>query len=136
LGLTTEQIRMLVTERYSPFYANPLINVVVRVGVNVTGEVQRPNRYRVNPTSTILDVIAEAGGLTEEGRSNRVELVREGEVLILDLNSPTEGRAAQDLLVRSGDWIRVPRRRFSTQDAYWIFGALNFVTSVIILIAR
>lgn len=135
-GLSAEQIRVLITERYGRLYANPLVNVVVRVGVNVTGEVQQPNRYRVHPTSTVLDVLAEAGGLTSEARANRIELVRGEQVVVLDLSSPTGGLAAQNILVRSGDWIRVPRRRFSTEDAYWIFGALNFATSVIILVAR
>lgn len=134
LGLSPEAIRRLVTDRYSQLYTTPLINVEVRVGVNATGELQRPNRYRVDPSATVLDVIAEAGGLTPEARSDRVELVRGGEVIVFSLRDPESASRMLATPVQSGDWIRVPRQRFTSAHAYLAGVVLNIAATVVLFL--
>jgi polysaccharide export outer membrane protein len=42
----------------------------------VIGEVKTPGRYRVEPTMTILQAIARAGGITDRGSERRIQVQR------------------------------------------------------------
>jgi polysaccharide biosynthesis/export protein len=86
-----------------PFVVEPLI----RVGVG--GEVRQPNLYHLPAGMSVAYAVARAGGPSERGRLDRVELVREGRAFSIDLTDPT-GELA-DMPLRSGDQIRVARRR-------------------------
>ncbi|MGH7458273.1 MAG: polysaccharide biosynthesis/export family protein [Longimicrobiaceae bacterium] len=122
-GLSPEEIRERVTNRYSSLYATPLVNVEVKVGVNVTGSVTRPDRYRLDPTSTVLDAIAQAGGVSDRGNPSSVELRREGQIHSLNLEA---GPGSEPMLtepVRSGDWIHVPEK-FLTPERVTFFLSL------------
>lgn len=46
--------------------------------VYVMGAVGRPGSYRMTPRMTVLDAIAQAGGLTENAKSDRIGLYRAG----------------------------------------------------------
>jgi polysaccharide export outer membrane protein len=80
--------------------------------VAVSGEVQRPAIYELKGETTVADVIALAGGLTNEADTSRVALVRVDEnrarvVVDVPLDQP-HGRQAQ---LRRGDSLRVLRLR-------------------------
>jgi protein involved in polysaccharide export with SLBB domain len=65
-GLDETGLRRLLTERYATFYDQPVVDVRVQLRVNVTGAVGRPGQYFVDPTATVADALAEAGGVTPE----------------------------------------------------------------------
>ena len=46
--------------------------------VYVMGAVGRPGSYRMTPRMTVLDAIAQAGGLTENAKNDRIGLYRAG----------------------------------------------------------
>jgi polysaccharide export outer membrane protein len=95
-----------VLKRYeeSPsFVLEPLLRVAV------TGEVRTPNLYAFTPEVTVAQAIALAGGVTDRGRLDYVQLTRGGRRTGVDLTRP-DGRGALTT-VRSGDQIAVTRRR-------------------------
>ena len=56
----------------------------------VTGEVSHPAAYRLEPGLTVLQAIAQAGGVTARGSERRVEIKRTmagGEVLTISAKS-------------------------------------------------
>jgi len=77
----------------------------------------RPSLYSVDPTMTVYDIIAEAGGTTRDANQRRIQLVRGGQEIPLTLDAPAIGRATlRDLGVRSGDHVVVARKRFTRDD--------------------
>ena len=139
-GLDAEEIRVLLTERFEPFYNDPVITVNVELRVNVTGVVGAPGHYLLDPTSTIVDALAIAGGAGADVTfANNVaadvagvRLVRDGSSYVLDLRPETTGMEAFEIRIQSGDWIHVPaQRRSRVRDdiQFWV-GVLSLLTSV------
>ena len=56
----------MLTRLYSEFYSDPVLDVQVELSVSVTGSVRTAGRYHLPPTASILDAIAEAGGMAPE----------------------------------------------------------------------
>jgi polysaccharide export outer membrane protein len=74
--------------------------------VYVTGQVNRPGAFQMAKGSTVLQALAEAGGVTERGSTGRVTIVR------LAQGKHVEIKANLSDLVQPGDTIVVKRRFF------------------------
>jgi len=44
--------------------------------VSILGEVKKPDRYKISPQTTLLDVIAMAGGMTDYAKKKKVQVKR------------------------------------------------------------
>lgn len=110
VGLTAEEIRLKLTERYQQLYNDPLIVVNVRLGVNVTGSVGAPGRYTVDPAFTLFDVLGLAGGLRSDAKRNKIQLIREGQKYEISLEAALLSQKSRNLRLQSGDWVYVPAR--------------------------
>jgi polysaccharide biosynthesis/export protein len=79
-GLTPMQLREALTTLLVPYIPIPAVSVIVRevnsVKVTVLGEVRTPGRYNVRSRSTVLDLLAMAGGLTEYAARGRIVVLR------------------------------------------------------------
>jgi polysaccharide export outer membrane protein len=78
--------------------------------VYVMGAVGRPGSYRMTPRMTVLDAISQAGGLTENARSDRIGLYRAGTQMVeyltwsdLIVSDRTKNYAMED-----GDVLFIP----------------------------
>ena len=104
----------------------------------VAGEVRQPNIYPVPPGTTVAQVIAMAGGPSDRGRLDRVQLIRRSGATMLDITRPEVGAARVE--VNSGDEIIIGRRRSIMQDVIGpssgILAALASVTGVVIQLTR
>jgi protein involved in polysaccharide export with SLBB domain len=111
------------------FFFQPLLRVVVE------GEVQRPTIDRHPLGTTLGDALAQAGGVTERGRIDRVRLVRGDAVTTMDLRSPTS--ANLQIPLRSGDRIVVERRgRRASEYILPFISALGTAASIANLLRR
>ena len=119
IDLDSEQLRSLLLDSYQAFYSNPVIDIAVKLRVNVTGTVRQPGHFFVEPASTLVDVLALAGGPLSEldfsaglgaADQSRVHLVRDGGLEILDFRPDQADLTIVDRLVQSGDWLYVPPR--------------------------
>jgi polysaccharide biosynthesis/export protein len=97
-------------EGEADFVIEPLVRVTV------SGHVRQPNLFFLPLHTTLSQAIGYAGGATETGRLQHVELTREGHRTLHDLANP--GPAGAELRIRSGDQIVVSRRRDIVRD--WI----------------
>jgi polysaccharide export outer membrane protein len=111
--------------RYATFLRNPDVSVAVLRRVIVNGDVGRPNVYYVDVASTLRDVIAQAGGITENGNPDRVAIIRNGESIPVP-NWRDDVSRASDL--RSGDQIFVPKRS-------WLYRNMFSIASTGVLIS-
>ncbi len=76
--------------------------------VTVAGEVRVPNLYRLPQGTTFAQAIAQAGGLTELGRLDRVHVIRRDSDMVIDL---ARGYSKYEALpIASGDQVIVARR--------------------------
>jgi polysaccharide export outer membrane protein len=72
----------------------------------VLGEVRNPGSYAIQSGMTVLQAVSVAGGLTQYGAANRVEVTR------LVNGAKKKIRVKLDDLVQPGDTIVVPERFF------------------------
>ena len=116
-GLTPMELRATLTDLLKDHVSEPEVAVLVTevrsFKVSVIGEVTKPARYELRSATTVLDVLAMAGGLTSQAvRSAIVVLRREGSVvkeIPFDYSKVTsEGKGAMNVLLRPGDIVVVP----------------------------
>lgn len=98
-----------VQRHVARFETSPRVLVEPLFQVIVMGEVRQPKLYTLRPEITVAQAVGLAGGGTERGRLERVQLLRDGQVHLIDLTQPSSGLGQTP--IRSGDQIVVPRRR-------------------------
>lgn len=116
-GLTTEQVQRVLEERYKQYVADPRVSVTVSEirsrKVFITGEIVRPGSYSLLTPTTVLQLIAQAGGFTPFSKRNkvfvlRVEAGRQSRIPF-NYSKVTKGQnAADNIVLRPGDTVVVP----------------------------
>jgi polysaccharide export outer membrane protein len=92
--------------------------------VVILGEVRTPGRYTIDPNSSITDLLAQAGGVTEKGADTayvqRTDAQGNVTRLPLDLKGLSAGKATvSSVNLQGGDSVFVPRA-----DQYYIYGEI------------
>jgi polysaccharide export outer membrane protein len=134
-GLTTDQVEQYMKEKLGrDFLVDPQISVAVTTSRNrhvyVLGAVRTPGVYPLKHHATLLEVISEAGGLTEEAgwmarlvrgsnSSNNaatgapsLEQVSKRPGMQVDLDRLFAGELRQPIQIHNGDTIHVPKGAF------------------------
>lgn len=112
-GLTTSEVADRLLTKLSPAYlVRPNVSVWVSdwrsQPVQVLGAVGRPGTAFLRGPTTVLEVLAEAGGVTGPGVDEvRITRAVGGEVLVLAFDELVEGRA--DVTLAAGDVVFVPQ---------------------------
>lgn len=111
--LPMPQLRDTLLVEFRKYLRNPSIEISFLRRVNILGAVRRPGVYPLDPTMTVAMALAMAEGATSEGRLDQVELLRDGERLVANINQRTK---IADLPIRSGDQLYVPQRGWATRN--------------------
>jgi polysaccharide export outer membrane protein len=114
-GLTPMELRAALAERLAAFMPQPEVSVIVlevrSPKVSVLGEVARPGRYALTGRTTVLDLLAQAGGLSEfAARSRIVVLRRRGPAVVrlrFDYDKALADGAAGNFDLEPGDIVMV-----------------------------
>jgi protein involved in polysaccharide export with SLBB domain len=123
-------LRDSLMRAYEGQVRNQSVQVVLLRRVRVLGEVETPGLYHVDPTMTLLDAIALAGGPTPLGRLDDVDNIRDGRMVAQNIDT-------NDLVgsfVRSGDQIMVPQRSWLSRNAPWVVGGTVSATAILVTI--
>lgn len=123
-------LRDSLMRAYEGQVRNQSVQVVLLRRVRVLGEVQTPGLYHVDPTMTLLDAIALAGGQTNLGRLDDVDIIRDGRLVAENIDT-------NDLVgsfVRSGDQIMVPQRSWLSRNAPWVVGGTASAAAILVTI--
>jgi polysaccharide biosynthesis/export protein VpsN len=112
-GLTQAELQSAIENAYKTgqIYTNPTITVSVPTTarfVDVGGDVRSPQRVPFTPDLTLLGAINASGGFTEYANQSKVRLLREGEVVIIDVREIRQDPSKDPRLV-PGDKIEVPQ---------------------------
>jgi len=123
---TPAVLKQELVTAYSDQLRNQTIQITLLRRVRVLGEVRNPGLYHADPTMTLGDVVALAGGATTLGKSTDIRIVRDGEEFEVDLGS--------DVLhqVRSGDQIVVPEKGWIARNRTLLVTASISVTAIVV----
>lgn len=126
-----ERLKERLVGDYSRYLAHPSIDVTVVRQVQVLGAVRNPGLYSAEPTMSVSDVLALAGGITAEGKRNQVRLVRHGNVIIGKVVGRT---TVGDLAIQSGDQLYVPERSWFSRNPGAVTAVLTTAVGVVLSI--
>jgi protein involved in polysaccharide export with SLBB domain len=113
---------------------SPAIELVVMKRVRVLGEVNEPGLYYVDPTMTVADAMALAGGPTSNARRGTTILRRNGQTVITDLRTET---LISDSPIQTGDELEVPQLSWISRNGLTLLtSAVGFVSVFVALAWR
>ena len=131
--MTIAQLKDSLRIRYAEYLRAPELDIAVLRRVAVNGEVKVPNVYLVDPATTLRDVIARAGGLTEFGSRGKVAVIRgDTRVAVKDWERAT----SQYFTLESGDQVIVGRKNWFVINALSTISTGVLVASFIIAVRR
>jgi len=116
-GLTTRQLQTKIKQQLKNYLGNPEVTVIVEEvrsrQVNVVGEVYKPGSYNLTKPTTVLDLIASAGGFREFAKIKKIYVLRieKGQPRRLKFNykEVIKGyQLQQNVQLDAGDTIVVP----------------------------
>lgn len=121
-GLTPDSLRDRLLAHYSEYLKDPAMDITVLRRISILGSVKQPGLYPVDPTVSLSEALASAGGLTPDGDRGDIRLVRSGRVLREDLEVSTLlGTTA----IQSGDRIFVDQKPWFQRNWQWVGGTLS-----------
>jgi polysaccharide export outer membrane protein len=119
--LAVDSLHALLVSSYSRYLQNASVDVTFLRRIDILGEVKTPGLYHVDPTMTLPDVLAMAGGVTPDGDANKIQLIRRGNKELVHL---AQGISLVDSTLRSGDQLRVPQRSWVSRNSAAVLGAV------------
>ena len=126
------RLRDMLLDEYRVQLRNPSIQITPLRTVLVMGEVNKPGPYEVDPTTTLIGVVALAEGATGAGNLKRIQIVRDGIII----SERVEAASTLDnLKVRSGDQIVVGARSWFARNTTFIVSVLLAIPSLIYTIS-
>ncbi len=128
-GMSADSAKRTIVASFQSYLRNPTIEVVLLKRINVLGAVRTPGLYPVDPTMTISDVLALAGGAAPDGKPDRVRLLRGGAPVTVKL---TTGTRVSDTPLRGGDQLYVPQRSWLDRNLIFVIGTGVGVTGLIV----
>jgi polysaccharide export outer membrane protein len=139
-GLTMREAEQLIETKFSEYYVGPYVilrvtnkRVSVFPGAGGAGKVIPI----INLNTTVLEALAYAGGITDDGKAYRIKLVRNAKpkprVYLIDL-STIDGLKAGNTVVQANDVIYVePRPRFVSRAIGELAPYLSVLSSLILI---
>ena len=139
-GLTIREAQSLLEEKYASYYIRPyvmmkIINKRVIVFPGSAGDAKVIPL--LNNNTTLIEGIALAGGLADDGKAKMIKLIREKkgehEVYLIDL-SVVEGIKQASMVLQANDIIYVePRRKYAIRFLQEAAPVISVITSAFIL---
>jgi polysaccharide biosynthesis/export protein len=119
-GSSVVDVQKKLEEALAKYVTTPMVTVVVtkvaNLRVSILGKVRQPGRYNLDGPTTVLDVLALAGGLTEFADPDGIYILRASaspdglyERIPTKYSSSTSaGKSNTNVVVNAGDIIIVP----------------------------
>jgi polysaccharide export outer membrane protein len=121
-----EALRLRMLEAFQKYLRNPSIEITFLRRVTVLGAVRQAGVKHLDPTMTVAEAIALAGGTTPDGATDRIILMRGNETI----QTVTERVRLADTPLRSGDQLFVPEKRWVSRNQGVVAAALSGLVSL------
>jgi len=131
---TVADVREKLRKGLAGLINQPFVSATPLFRVAVLGEIQRPGLYIVDPTLSVIDVIAQAGGPTPNGNLNEIKLIRGGQRHVVNFETQqTQTSTLAAVGIHSGDQIFVPGKKFTAATLSLIISILQLGISAVVL---
>jgi polysaccharide biosynthesis/export protein len=116
-GLTPTQIQEMIAARLMKFMTNPQVTVTVTdirsKKAFITGEVLRPGSYSLNAQTSVLQLIAQAGGFTPFAKRDSIVVLRSENGKLTKMKFQYKevvkgNKTEQNVALQPGDTVVVP----------------------------
>jgi polysaccharide biosynthesis/export protein len=116
-GTTPKQLQEQIAAKLKEFIESPNVNVVVikvfSHSVTVVGQVSKPGQYPLGSPTTVLNMLARAGGLTEFAKAKDIKIQRmengKARLFLFNYKNVINGKdLQQNILLKRGDTVMVP----------------------------
>jgi polysaccharide export outer membrane protein len=131
--LRADSLKRMLIRSYAKYLRDPAVDITVLRRITVLGAVRTPNVYHVEPTMTVADALALAGGASPDGKVDQVELRRRDHGSPLKLSRATR---LADTPIRSGDELFVPQRSWLSRNAGLVIGGVSTTVSILYFVFR
>jgi polysaccharide export outer membrane protein len=132
-NLPADSLKRMLVRSYTKYLRDPAVDITVMRRITVLGAVRTPNVYHIEPTMTIADAVALAGGVAPDGKQDQVEVRRRGGGQTYRVSQ--RSRLA-DTPIRSGDELYVPQRSWASRNTGVVIAAVSTLTSIVFFISR
>ncbi len=111
-GKTLAQLEGLLRQRFTKELKKPAFRIGVTTMAEtdcaVLGEVRNQGKFKIAPGSSVMDLLAQAGGVTEKADLDGAVILRAGKSLPIDLGPKGQAELSR-LAVQKGDIVYVNR---------------------------
>jgi protein involved in polysaccharide export with SLBB domain len=131
-SLSPQSLRDQVVAEYQRMLRDPAVEVLAFRRVLVLGSVSQPGTHFLwTSHRTLSDAIGAAGGVTAEGRQDRVWMTRAGETTEHRLG---QGLQPSEFMLRSGDQVFVPQRPWIARNQAVVATLISSAVSVLVTV--
>jgi protein involved in polysaccharide export with SLBB domain len=123
------ELKAALVSEYQKYLRNPSIEITFLRRINVLGAVNEPGVYSLDETMTVAHALAKAGGTRPDGKTDEVQLFRDGQKLLGKISQRTR---IADLPIQSGDQLFVPERGWAARNSAFVATLLSGAVSVAI----
>ncbi len=125
-GLTLSQLTKKITEQLRQYVRDPQVTVSIRTSQRqfayVLGQIAHPGAYEISRGWTLSQLVAQAGGATNEAALARTVVMRKEQAIPVDLEPLIrEGKASADFALEADDLVIVPE----TKNRVVVMGAVQ-----------
>ncbi|MDQ8164665.1 MAG: polysaccharide biosynthesis/export family protein [Gemmatimonadota bacterium] len=137
-GLTIDSLEALLNARYSALIREPAVQVTMNRELVLYGQVRLPGVYSVDPGTTLVGLLARAGGPNNPGNEQGITLETTGG---RRLALPREARLG-GIDIKRTDAIKIEELNFflknsgSLQAASVLFATISTLLGVILVVSR
>lgn len=128
-----ESLKARLLADYQQYLRNPSIEITILRRIRIIGGVNNPGLHLVDPTVTVADALALAGGPDQNAKQDEIRIIRDGVELDVKLGANTR---IGDSPLRSGDQIYVPLRSWVSRNAGLVAATLSAIVSLTIAFTR
>lgn len=116
-GMSVTQLRKIITTKLSEFIPDASVTVILKqinsLNVYVIGQVHKPGAFSINMEARVMQVLAQAQGLTPFASERDIHIMRYtaggAQKIGFDYKEVLKGnKLEQDILLKRGDVIVVP----------------------------
>jgi polysaccharide export outer membrane protein len=111
-GKSTAEIRDLLTDKLKPYVTEPQVTVSIKSinsrKVYAIGNIGRPGAFPLIEPTSVLELIAQCGGLAQFAKGNKIYILRGQQRIPFDYKKAVKGDASQRVMLMPGDMVVVP----------------------------
>ncbi len=133
-----DEIKHEIEIKYDSLYKDPELKILPLYKINIFGEVKNPGFYYATGIEKFSDILALAGGETENADLSDIYLIRDNERIELDGEEIIkEGNRLIDTGLKSGDQIYVTKSWWvDARNTAFIFSGIAVLVTIISLILK